>query len=205
MHVKSYVGRLPIAIAFILSTLCVRSAYADSITLMWDANTDPVTGYAVYVGSQRVDVGNTTSYSLTTAVAGQRYCFAVAAYNGIGEGPRSGQLCGYSNQFLSLANPGNRTATKGQATSLQLSGSDPEGQPISYTATGLPPGLFIGSATGFISGTPTTIGTYAVTASVYDGVLNSPSQNFTWTVTSGSTADTTPPSVVIASPTGEGV
>ena len=205
MHVATLrVGRLPIAIAFVLSLLRVSSAYAGTITLMWDPNTtDPVTGYAVYVGSQRVDVGNTTSYTLGTAVAGQQYCFAVAAYNTNGEGPRSGQLCGYSNQFPTLTNPGNRSATQGQATSLQLSGSDPDGQPISYTATGLPPGLFIGSATGFISGTPTTAGTYTVTASVYDGVLNSPSQTFTWTVATGSTADTTPPSVVISSPTGE--
>jgi len=205
MHVATLqVGRFPIAIAFVLSLLRVSSAYAGTITLMWDPNTtEPVTGYAVYVGSQRVDVGNTTSYILGTAVAGQQYCFAVAAYNANGEGPRSGQLCGYSNQFPTLTNPGNRSATQGQATSLQLSGSDPDGQPVSYTATGLPPGLFIGSATGFISGTPTTSGTYTVTASVYDGVLNSPSQNFTWTVTTGSTADTTPPSVVISSPTGE--
>jgi hypothetical protein len=206
MHVATLrVGRLPIAIAFVFSLLRVSSAYADTITLMWDPNTEPVTGYAVYVGSQRVDVGNATSYTLGTATAGQQYCFAVAAYNANGEGPRSGQLCGYSNRFPALTNPGNRSATQGQATSLQLSGSDPEGQPISYIATGLPPGLFIGSATGFISGTPTSAGTYTVTASVYDGVLNSPSQNFTWTVTAASTGDTTAPSVVIRTPTAEGV
>ena len=205
MHAATLrVGRLPIAVAFVLSLLRVNSAYAGNITLTWDPSIDPATGYAVYVGSQRVDVGNTTSYTLSTAAAGQQYCFAVAAYNAIGEGPRSAPLCGYSNQFPTLANPGNRTATKGQATSLQLSGSDPDGQPITYSAIGLPPGLFIGTATGFISGTPTTAGTYAVTASVYDGVLTSPSQAFTWTVAAGTTADTTPPTVVIASPTGEG-
>jgi putative Ig domain-containing protein/fibronectin type III domain protein/Big-like domain-containing protein len=200
MHVKSHVGLLPITVAFILSTLCVSSAYADSITLMWDANTDPVTGYAVYVGSSRVDVGNTTSYTLTSAVAGQQYCFAVAAYNAAGEGAKSGQLCGYSNRYPSLSNPGNQSATAGQATTLQLSGSDPDGQPISYTASGMPPGLFIGSATGYISGTPTTAGNYSVTASVFDGVLTSASQTFTWSV-AGPAPDTTVPSVSITAPT----
>jgi len=201
MHAATLqVGRLPIAVAFVLSLLRVSSAYADQITLMWDPNNDQVTGYAVYVGSSpRIDVGNTTSYTLSNAVAGQQYCFAVAAYNATGEGPKSGQLCGYSNRFPTLTNPGNRTATAGQPTSLQLSGSDPDGQPITYAATGMPPGLFIGSATGFISGTPTTAGTYTVTASVFDGVLTSPSQNFTWTVTAA--ADTTLPVVSITAPT----
>ena len=202
MHAATLqVGRLPIAVAFVLSLLRVSSAYADQITLMWDPNSDQVTGYAVYVGSSRVDVGNTTSYTLSNAVAGQQYCFAVAAYNATGEGPKSGQLCGYSNQFPTLTSPGNRTATAGQATSLQLSGSDPEGQPLTYIATGMPPGLFIGSATGFISGTPTTAGTYTVAASVFDGVLTSPSVNFTWTVAAAPTADTTAPTVSIATPT----
>ena len=202
MHVATLqVRRLPIAVAFVLSLLRVSSAYADQITLMWDANSDQVTGYAVYVGSSRVDVGNTTSYTLANAVAGQQYCFAVAAYNTTGEGAKSGQLCGYSNQFPTLTNPGNRSATVGQATSLQLTGSDPDGQPITYTASGMPPGLFIGSATGFISGTPTTAGTYNVTASVFDGVLTSPSVNFTWTVAAApTTADTLPPSVTIDTP-----
>jgi Putative Ig domain/Fibronectin type III domain/Glucodextranase, domain B len=203
MHATTLqVGRLPIAVAFVLSLLRVSSAYADQITLMWDPNSEQVNGYAVYVGSsQRVDVGNTTSYTLSSAVAGQQYCFAVAAYNAGGEGPRSAQACGYSNRFPTLTNPGNRSATAGQATSLQLSGSDPEGKPITYSATGMPPGLFIGSATGYISGTPTTAGTYSVAASVYDGVLNSPTQTFTWTVAAASTVDRTAPSVVIAYPT----
>jgi hypothetical protein len=202
MHAaKLQVGRLPLAIAFVLSLLRVSSAYADQITLMWDANSDPVTGYAVYVGSSRVDVGNTTSYTLSNAVAGQQYCFAVAAYNASGEGAKSGQLCGYSNQFPTLTNPGNRSATQNQQTSLQLSGSDPDGRPITYAASGLPPGLFVQVATGFISGTPSTAGTYQVTASVFDGVLNSPSQNFTWTVVAAPTPDTTAPAVSIATPT----
>ena len=201
MHAATLqVGRLPIAVAFVLSLLRVSSAYADQITLMWDPNSDQVTGYAVYVGSSpRIDVGNTTSYTLSNAVAGQQYCFAVAAYNATGEGPKSGQLCGYSNRFPTLTNPGNRTATAGQPTSLQLSGSDPDGQPITYAASGLPPGLFVQVATGFISGTPSAAGTYQVTASVDDGVLKSAAQTFTWTVTAA--ADTTLPVVSISGPT----
>ena len=55
-----------------------------------------VVGYIVHIGSEpgvytkRVDVGNTTTYVLTTAVSGQQYCFAVSAYvAGPVEGARS--------------------------------------------------------------------------------------------------------------------
>jgi hypothetical protein len=203
MHAALFLtGRAPIALAFIMSLLTVTSAHADSITVQWDASDATVTGYAVYVGSApRVDVGNTTVFTLPTAVAGQQYCFAVAAYNSVGEGPKSGQVCGYSNQFPSLTNPGSQSGKVGQAASLQLSGSDPDGQAVTYSATGLPPGLFVGTATGFVSGTPTTAGTYSVTASVHDGVLQSTTQTFSWSVTNAPAADTTVPSIAISSPT----
>src|SRR4030095_4770435 len=125
-----HVGRVTYVLAFFLSLFGVSLAHADSITLLWDASQGTVTGYAVYVGSSRVDVGNTTSYTVPTAVAGQQYCFAVSAYNTNGEGPKSGQVCGYSNEFPTLTSPGNQSSRVGQAASLQLAGSDPEGMPI---------------------------------------------------------------------------
>ncbi len=201
MHAAPFLtGRAPIA--FLLSLLAVGPVYADSITLEWNASSGTISGYAVYVGSgQRIDVGNTTIFTLTTAAAGQQYCFAVAAYNSVGEGPRSGQVCGYSNQFPALTNPGNQSATVEQSVSLQLRGSDPDGQAITYSATGLPPGLFVGTATGFVSGAPTTAGSYSVTARVHDGVLQSPAQTFTWSVTNAPTSDTSSPLVTISGPT----
>ena len=53
---------------------------------------------------------------------------------------------------------------------------------MSYSATGLPLGLSIAATTGLISGTPTTPGSYNVTATVSDGNL-SDSEAFTWTIT----------------------
>ena len=49
-----------------------------------------------------------------------------------------------------------------------------------YTATGLPPGLSI-SATGVITGTPTTLGQYGVTVTPPAGAVPS-SMSFTWTI-----------------------
>ena len=105
------------------------------------------------------------------------------------EGPNSAEVCGYSNEPPTLVNPGNRTSTVGQAVTLQLVGSIPI-QPLTYSATGLPPGLSLMSSTGYISGAGTTAGSYSVTARASDGVLTA-SQTFTWAM-SAPAGDTTP-------------
>ncbi len=67
---------------------------------------------------------------------------------------------------------------------LQLSATDPDGDPVTYSAVGLPPGLTLDAATGLITGTvsSTAPGSYAVTVTVSDG-SGSSSQSFIWTVT----------------------
>jgi len=78
-------------------------------------------------------------------------------------------------------NPGSRTGTVGQATSLQMTASGGTA-PYTWSATGLPPGLSINASTGLISGTPSTAGTYTVTVTARDSANQTGSATFTWTI-----------------------
>ena len=91
---------------------------------------------------------------------------------------------------VTLTNPGSQTGTVGTAASVQITGTDSaSGQSLAYTATGLPPGLSIGSASGLISGTPTTAGSYNVTINADDTTGANAGTTFTYTVNAATTTD----------------
>ena len=66
----------------------------------------------------------------------------------------------------------------------RLSATDPDGDPVTYSAVGLPLGLTLDAATGLITGTVSSAapGSHAVTVTVSDG-SGSSSQSFIWTMT----------------------
>jgi hypothetical protein len=201
-------------IAFFLTLAMVgpRLAAADTLTVTWDRSDNPkVLGYKVYVGPKpgsytgSHEVSSATYFIFSDAVPGQQYCFAVAAYvSGPVEGKRSSDICGYSNAVPFLASPGGQSTPIGQEATLQLNGSDPLGEPVTYGADNLPPGLSLTASTGLIGGTPTTAGIYNVVATVSDGVLSA-SRSFSWTIKSLTektpTTDTTAPTISITTPT----
>ncbi|HET9268252.1 MAG TPA: putative Ig domain-containing protein, partial [Vicinamibacterales bacterium] len=157
----------------------VRAVAAETLSIQWDPNPEPeVVGYRVFIGAQpgvydsHVDVGNVTTYNFSAVQPGRAYCFAVAAfYAGPTMGTKSADVCTDENQPPTLSSPGNQSSAVGTALTLTLQGSDPEGLPITYSATGLPAGLTLNTNTGFISGTPTTVATSNVTVTASDGVL----------------------------------
>ena len=86
-------------------------------------------------------------------------------------------------------NLGNRTDPEnGPPISLDAGGTDPDGDPLTYAATNLPPGLSINTTTGLITGTiafTAAAGSpYNVTITVSDDPPTvDASDTFTWTVT----------------------
>jgi hypothetical protein len=82
-----------------------------------------------------------------------------------------------------LTNPGAQTSASGSTVALALAATDPDGDAVTFGATGLPPGLQLNAATGLVSGilSPAATGSYFITASASDGTLLV-SQTFAWTV-----------------------
>jgi len=107
-------------------------------------------------------------------------------------------LCGLYT--VTVTNPGAQSGTAGTAQTLQIHSSDTGGVPVTYTATGLPAGMSINSATGLISGTPSSAGSSTVTVTATDSSGNTGSTQFTWTIApaAATATTTTTPTVTVA-------
>lgn len=81
-----------------------------------------------------------------------------------------------------VVNIGNQTGLAANAISIQVNASDPNGDTLRYSASGLPPGVTIDPVSGRISGTPAAIGDYSVVIAVSDGV-NSATASLLWSIT----------------------
>lgn len=192
--------------ALLLCVAGVADATAGILTLQWDPSPDSsVAGYTVYVGTEpghyatTVNVGNQLRFVFPDAQPGRQYYFAVAAYSsGNVVGPLSAEVSGRVDASLQLSNPGDVTSLAGVPATVQLraSASAATGAFV-YSASGLPPGVAIDAASGLISGTPRTEGSYHVTATVTSG-LTAASESFVWTITRPQSET---PAVVITLPT----
>jgi hypothetical protein len=107
------------------------------------------------------------------------------------------------NVAPAVTNPGNRTGTVGLAVSLQIIGTDANGDPLTYSATNLPTGLSINSATGLITGTPTTAQTRTVTVTANDGRGGTDSESFSWTISADTQRPSTPANVKATATVGQ--
>ncbi len=86
-----------------------------------------------------------------------------------------------ANRAPTVANPGAQAGVVGESASLWVTASDPDGDALQFSASGLPNGLQIHSATGQISGTYGTAGNFAVAVTVTDAKA-SVRVEFAWNV-----------------------
>jgi hypothetical protein len=85
------------------------------------------------------------------------------------------------NQAPTVETPAPPQATVGvEIGSLVITASDPDGDPLTYETSGLPPGLVLSGNT--IDGTPTAAGNFPVSVTVSDNRGKSTTATFTWVV-----------------------
>ncbi|WP_194894231.1 S53 family peptidase [Catenulispora pinisilvae] len=119
------------------------SAGASSTLTISTSGSTPAGTYPVTVTGTAGSTTHSATYSLTV--------------NGSGGGGT-----------VTVTDPGDQFGFVGfQSNGLQIQASDSKNLPLTFSATGLPPGLSI-SSSGAISGTPTTAGTYQVTVTATD-------------------------------------
>ena len=83
---------------------------------------------------------------------------------------------------IALVSPGAQRSTLNASVSLQIKADDTRGAPVTYSATGLPAGLSIGSSNGKITGRPSRLGTSYVTITASDPVGTAAQVAFPWTI-----------------------
>ncbi|SNT31132.1 Chitinase [Asanoa hainanensis] len=76
------------------TALSVTGTTSSSISLGWTAPSGTVTGYRVYEGSTVRATVTTTSATIGGLGASTTHTYTVAAYNSVGEGPRSASVTG---------------------------------------------------------------------------------------------------------------
>ena len=173
-------------------SLAVSGSDPDGDTLQWSVSglpagmsIDPATG--VVSGSFDYDAAASSPYAVTIRATddGTPVLFSEVSFS---------WTVTNTNRAPAITSPGSQTVAEGQAVSLAVSGSDPDGDTLQWSATGLPASLVIDPATGTITGTVgfTSSGIVSVTVRATDsGTPRLSSEvSFSWTVTDTNRAPT---------------
>jgi regulation of enolase protein 1 (concanavalin A-like superfamily) len=172
-----------------ISTIAAQSSQRGKTASLQIAASDPA-GNALTYSATGLPAG--LSIGASTGLISGTVSTTAAATNAVTVTVNNGTLSastGFSwattapNRAPTITAVAAQTSVRGQSASLQIAASDPDGQAITYAASGLPAGLSI-NATGLVSGTVSTTAaaTNAVTVTVSDGSLSA-STSFAWSTT----------------------
>ncbi|NUR61149.1 MAG: hypothetical protein HOV87_21185 [Catenulispora sp.] len=142
----------------------------------------PVTAGSTYLVQQPSAPTSALPFAQVTGTAARSFRQLGSVSIGLG----GNSLPPPSGNTVTVTNPGSQSGAVGTAVApLQIQASDSAaGQTLTYSAAGLPPGLSI-SASGVISGTPTTGGGFTTTVTAKDTTGASGSATFTWSISGG--------------------
>jgi beta-glucosidase-like glycosyl hydrolase len=149
----------------------------------WEAQAG---SYSVKVGDSSASLPLTGTTSLAHELTGQVAAGASGAGVSAANTAVSANVTANSGvpgaETVGVVNPFGYSSPKGAAVSFAMQGEDSNSaQTLTYTASGLPPGITI-SSNGTISGTSSTLGTYTVTVTATDTEGVSGTATFVWSV-----------------------
>jgi beta-glucosidase len=144
--------------------------------------------YSIKVGDASNSLPLTGSTSLTHTLTGQVAAGTSGAGVSLANTAVSANVTPNSGvpgaETVGVVNPFGYSSPKGAAVSFAMQAVDSNAsQTPTFTATGLPPGITIGS-NGTISGSGSTLGTYTVTVTAKDTAGVSGTATFVWSVVS---------------------
>ena len=108
---------------------------------------------------------------------------SVTASDGVDQGQVEfdWEITAVENSAPQITNPGDQVSALGEVIDLGIGASDAQGDALSFSATGLPPGLAMDSASGRITGAPSALGQFVTEITVSDGA-ESDSTTFSWEI-----------------------
>ena len=142
--------------------------------------------YSISVGDSSASLPLTGSASLAHELTGQVAAGASGAGVSLANTAVSANVTPNSGvpgaETVGVVNPYGYSSPKGAAVSFTMQAADSNtSQTLTFTATGLPPGITIAS-NGTISGSGSTLGTYTVTVTATDTEGVSGTATFVWSV-----------------------
>ncbi|QMU79582.1 carbohydrate-binding protein [Streptacidiphilus sp. PB12-B1b] len=149
----------------------------------WEAHAGT---YSIKVGDASNNLPLTGSTSLAQTLTGQIAAGASGAGVSLANTAVSANVTANSGvpgaETVGVVNPFGYSSPKGAAVSFAMQAVDSNtSQSLTYTATGLPPGITIAS-NGTVSGSSTALGTYTVTVTATDPKGVSGTATFIWSV-----------------------